>query len=50
MDNRHGLMTYVSVTAAVGISEGEDVLALLARQRNERLRSKSVGADTGYHT
>jgi transposase len=50
MDNRHGLMTDVSVTASVGITEGEAALALLARQRRKRLRPKSVGADKGYHT
>jgi transposase len=50
MDNRHGLITDVSVTASVGVSEPDAALALLARQRGKRLRPKSVGADKGYHT
>jgi transposase len=50
MDNRQGLMTDVSVTAAVGVSEAQAALALLARQRRKRLRPKSVGGDKGYHT
>lgn len=50
MDNRHGLITDVSVTASVGVTEPEAALALLERQRRKRLRPKSVGADKGYHT
>ena len=50
MDNRHGLVTDVSLTASVGVTEPEAALALLARQRRKHLRPKSVGADKGYHT
>jgi transposase len=50
MDNRHGLITDVSVTASVGVSEPDAALQLLDRQRRKRLRPKSVGADKGYHT
>lgn len=50
MDNRHGLMTDVAVTASVGVTEPDAALALIARQRRKRLRLKSVGADKGYHT
>jgi IS5 family transposase len=49
MDNRHGLITDVSVTPAVGVSESAAALALLARQRRKHLRPKSVGADKSYH-
>ncbi len=50
MDNRHGLITDLSVTSSVGVSEPEAALDLLARQRNKHLRPKSVGGDKGYHT
>jgi transposase len=50
MDNRHGLITDVSVTASVGVTEPEAALALLDRQRRRRLRPKSVGGDQGYYT
>lgn len=50
MDNRHGLISDVALTSAVGVTEPEAALALLARQRRKRLHPKSVGADKGYHT
>ena len=50
MDNRHGLLTDVSLTPSVGVSEPEAALALLRRQRRKHLRPKSVGADKGFHT
>lgn len=50
MDNRHGLITDVSVSPSVGVTEPEAALALLARQRRKHLRPRSVGADKGYHT
>ena len=50
MDNRHGLITDVSVTPSVGVTEPDAALELLARQRRKRLLPKSVGADKGYHT
>lgn len=50
MDNRHGLMTDVVVTAAVGVTEPQAALGMIARQRRKRLRPKSVGGDKGYHT
>lgn len=50
MDNRHGLMTDVVLTPAVGVTEPEAALAMLSRQRRKHLRPKSVGADKGYHT
>ena len=50
MDNRHGLITDVAVTAAVGVTEPEAALSMLGRQRAKRLRPKSIGADKGYHT
>jgi hypothetical protein len=49
MDNRHCLITDVSTTPSVGVSDSEALL-LLARQRRKRLRSKGVGADKGHHT
>lgn len=50
MDNRHGLMTDVILTASVGVTEPQATLAMIARQRRKRLRPKSVGGDKGYHT
>jgi transposase len=50
MDNRHGLMTDVTLTSAVGVTEPDAALAMLTRQRRKHLRPKSVGADKGYHT
>lgn len=49
MDNRHGLITDVAVTASVGVTEPEAALAMIDRQRRQHLRPKSVGADKGYH-
>lgn len=50
MDNRNGLITDVSATASVGVTEPEAALALLDRQRRRRVRPKSVGGDQGYYT
>ena len=50
MDNRHGLITDVSVTPSVGVTEPEAALALVERQRRKRLRPASVGGDKGYYT
>lgn len=50
MDNRHGLITDLSVTTSVGITEPQAALTLLSRQRKKQLRPKSVGGDKGYHT
>ena len=49
MDNRHGLITDVSVTLSVGVTEPQAALALLARQRRKHLQPVSIGADKGYH-
>jgi transposase len=50
MDNRHGLITDVSVTVSVGVTEPQAALMMIARQRRKRLKLKSVGGDKGYHT
>lgn len=50
MDNRHGLITDVSLTLSVGVSEPEAALALVRRQRRKHLRPRSIGADKGFHT
>lgn len=50
MDNRHGMMIDVALTASVGVTEPQAALAMIARQRRKRLRPKSVGGDKGYHT
>jgi transposase len=50
MDNRHGFITDVSVSASIGVTEPEAALALLERQRRKRLRPASVGGDKGYYT
>jgi hypothetical protein len=47
MDNRHGLISDVCLTASVGVTESAAALALLARQRRKRIRPKSVGGDKG---
>jgi hypothetical protein len=44
MDKRYGLMTAVPVTTSVGATGPDAALALIARERRERLRLKSVGA------
>jgi transposase len=50
MDNRHGLITDVALTAAVGTTEAAAALQLLRRQRRKRLAPVSVGGDKGYHS
>ncbi|NJK42602.1 MAG: IS5 family transposase [Aquincola sp.] len=50
MDNRHGLMTDLTLTPSVGVSEPEAALQLITRQRRKHLRPASVGADKGFHT
>ena len=50
MDNRHGLITDLSVTPSVGVTEPAAALALLGRQRKKHLAPKTVGGDKGYHT
>jgi Transposase DDE domain/Transposase domain (DUF772) len=50
MDNRHGLISDVCLTASVGVTEPEAALRLVGRQRRKRLRPKSVGGDKGYHS
>jgi transposase len=50
MDNRHGLISDVTLTPAVGVSEPEAALRLIGRQRRKQLRPKSVGADKGFHS
>ena len=50
MDNRHGLISDLSLTQSVGVTESEAALALIARQRRKRVRPQSVGGDKGYHT
>jgi hypothetical protein len=50
MDNRHGLISDVTVTPSVGVTEPEAALQLINRQRRKHLRPVSVGADKGFHT
>lgn len=50
MDNRHGLCVDLAVTAATGTAEREAALALLGRQRRQRIRPRTLGADKGYCT
>jgi transposase len=45
MENRHGLYVDLQVTSAVGVTEGDGALAMLAQQKQAR----TVGADKGYH-
>lgn len=50
MDNRHGLISDVTVTPSVGVTEPQAALQLINRQRRKHLRPVSVGADKGFHT
>jgi transposase len=45
MENRHGLYVDLQVSSAVGVTESDVALEMLARQRQAR----TVGADKGYH-
>lgn len=45
MENRHGLYVDVRVSPAVGVTESDVALEMLAQQK----RARSVGADKGYH-
>ncbi len=50
MDNRHGLITDVTVSPSVGTTEAEEAVEMLVRQRRKHVKPKSVGADKGYHS
>ena len=50
MDNRHGLVTDLTVTPSVGVTEPEAALDLIDRQRENFVPVASVGGDKGYHT
>jgi transposase len=50
VDNRHGLVVDLRVTAATGTAEREAAVALLARQARKRVRPRTLGADKGYHS
>lgn len=45
MENRHGLYVDLQVSSAVGVTESDVALEMLARQKQAR----TVGADKGYH-
>jgi transposase len=45
MENRHGLYVDLQVSSAVGVTESDAALEMLARQKQAR----TVGADKGYH-
>jgi transposase len=49
MENRHGLVVDMELTAATGYGERETALALLGRRKGRRRRA-TVGADKGYDT
>jgi transposase len=49
MDNRHGLISDVTVSASVGSTEAQEAIEMLVRQRRKHVRPRSVGADKGYH-
>jgi len=50
MDNRYGLVTDLTVTPSVGVTEPDAALDLIDRQRCNGVRIGTVGADRGYHT
>ena len=50
MENRHGLVVDIRVTAATGRSEREAAAAMLARQARKKIKPKTLGADKGYDT
>jgi transposase len=45
MENRHGLYVDLQVSSAIGITEADVALQMLAKQK----RARTVGADKGYH-
>ena len=49
MDNRHGLITDVALSQAVGATEAEEAVERLVRQPRKHVKPQSVGADKGYH-
>jgi len=49
MENRHGLVVDMELTAATGYGERETALVLLGRRKGRRRRA-TVGADKGYDT
>jgi transposase len=50
MENRHGLLVDLQVTAATGTSEREAAEAMLKRQSRKRIKPKTLGGDKGYDT
>jgi hypothetical protein len=48
MENRHGLAVGAEVTHATGTAERDAGLALVKRQRRERARRITLGADKAY--
>ncbi|MGC4106534.1 MAG: IS5 family transposase [Thermomicrobiales bacterium] len=50
MENRHGLLVDITVTAATGTAERDAALAMVDRMRDRGGQPVSVGADKGYDT
>ena len=50
MENRHGLLVDLQVTAATGIAEREAVLDLLDDAHDRGFRPRTLGADKNYDT
>jgi len=50
MENRHGLLVDVQVTAASGTAERDSAPAMLDQARERGLHPRTVGADKGYDT
>ncbi|MGC4105390.1 MAG: IS5 family transposase [Thermomicrobiales bacterium] len=50
MENRHGLLVDITVTAATGTAERDAALAMVDRMRDRGRLPVSVGADKGYDT
>lgn len=50
MENRHGLLVDITVTAATGTAERDAALTVIDRMRDSGGKPVSLGADKGYDT
>lgn len=48
-ENRHGFVTNLRYTVAVGTTESDQAVAMIKELKRRGFRPKTVGADKGYH-
>ncbi len=48
-ENRHGFVTNLRYTVAVGTTESDQAVAMIKELKSRGFRPKTVGADKGYH-